>query len=56
MSKGKWYWECKLATMTQTFGVCTDNMDIPVTSTQEGGFIINSVGGDAVGFSIYVVK
>jgi len=57
MSSGKWYWEMKLATTAgQSFGVCTTNMDIPVTSSQEGGFIINSVGGDAVFFSVYAAS
>ena len=54
MSKGKWYWEAKLATYAgQSLGVCTTNMDIPVTSTQEGGWIGASVGGDAHVFSLY---
>jgi hypothetical protein len=57
MSSGKWYWECKLqTTQGQQFGVCTDNMDIPVTSTQEGGSMINTVGGDALTFSVYAAS
>jgi hypothetical protein len=31
-------------------------MDIPVTSSQEGGFIINSVGGDAEFFFVYAAS
>ena len=54
MSSGKWYWEVKLATYAgQNVGICTTNMDIPVTSTQEGGFVINSEGGDSAFFSLY---
>ena len=57
MSRGKWYWECKLATTGgQNFGVCTANMNIPVSSTQEGGSIINSSNGDAEFFSIYAAS
>jgi hypothetical protein len=57
MSSGKWYWEMKLGSNAgHSFGVCTTNMDIPVTSTQEGGFIIHSVGGDAVFFFIYAAS
>ena len=54
VTKGKWYWECKLATYAGQFaGVCTANADIPVTSSQEGGWIMNSEGGDIHGTSFY---
>ena len=54
MSKGKWYWEAKLATpQGQSLGVCTTNMDIPIASSQENGWIGSSEGGDAHVFSIY---
>ena len=54
VTKGKWYWEAKLATTAgQSLGVCTANMDIPLTSTQEGGWIGASVQGDAHVFSLY---
>ena len=57
MTKGKWYWECKLvSTSGQNFGVCTANMNIPLASTSENGFIISSVEGDAEFFSVYAAS
>jgi hypothetical protein len=57
MTRGKWYWEIKCVTNAgHSFGVCTANMDIPVTSSQSGGWITNTVAGDAEMFNIYAAS
>ena len=54
MSKGKWDWEGKLGSMSgQAMGVCTTNVNIPLATDQNDGFVIYSTGGDSHTFSLY---
>ena len=57
MTSGKWYWEIKVGSNAgHNFGVCTANMNIPLATTQENGFVINSIEGDAEMFAIYAAS